>query len=448
MLSRYVKSVIWECLLCTVIAVCVSFTAGSGLYADRTAPHNLALQIVLAALLSLMLFSGAYDKKTASAAANVIVVAGLIAAGVLIVPGLLSMTQGRPGGANTLLGEPGNAYPLYLLPLLAALVVFLLTRTRTGTIVLFVAGMLILVLMQLLYKQEHLTAFLSFVVAAGALFIYKGYQRNAPETATAQGAFGKTFLVSGLLAVLMVALGIVVFRAVIAPLDPATREFNLATQQSAQTTPQDGEVAEEHLAPDEQKTGMPSDEGQRLLSPKGTETDEQKDSQNKNEPPPPPSGKMVPMSWYHLVAIPALAVLGVLGAVCMKLWSRKRWFTTLSKQSRDAQVRALYLLYLRKLKVLGIERRPDETLFQFTEKARQPLSRFSAEGLDAEGFGDFGAKKVDFAELTDTFVSVSYGGVEVAQDELNRWFAFHKAFYRNCKAHLGGFRYMVRFFAL
>jgi len=439
----------------------VSLTAGSGFYADQVTLRSLVFQVVLTVMLGLMLFAGAYNKKTAP-----------IAAGVFVLAGFLLMILGRPGATNTFLSGLSDLYPLYFLPVLAGLAVFLLTRTRMGTVALLVAGMLVLVLLQLLYEQEQLALFLLFVVAASTLFVYKGYQQNqqgTQGTETAKSVFVRTFLVSSLLAVLMVALCLGAFRAVIEPLDLSTRELALATKQLVLQAQQKGGMSDGRMTPEEEEASELEEE-ERLRE---EEAEAERRAKQQRE-----RAELLSLlgrgyravlsalrylaSGYRWALALGLMATGMLGAVSVKLWSRKRWLKKLSTQSRDAQVRALYLLYLRKLKVLGIERRPEETLFQFAEKAKQPLSRFSAEGLSAgclstpEDSIDASpstserpsAEKIGFVELTDTFVSVSYGGIEVAQDELNRWLAFHEAFYKNCKAHLGGFKYVVRFFAL
>lgn len=430
-LKRFAKSALGEYLLCVAIAVFLSISVDSAFYVTRGYQSNLLLQVAVPVLTIALLFFGSYRRS----------LAGIIGTGVFLL--LLLQVPGAEGSFRERF--MGNPFLFYLLAVAAALLVFVLSRTRIGTAVLFVAGTLVLVAVQFLYAQGNLVPFVGFLAACGALFFYKGYQKSVSTAARMeQTAFVRTWVFSGLAAVLVVAVAFGAFEMVIKPLDPPTR-VNMITSRITVPITQGAGSADKHLGDDEKQADRNSAQGTtlRAQAEKVVENAQQRTRTISGRLPGIFGGILgffagilrYLMAGYRWLILGGVILFSVVFAVGIKIWLRKRWLTVLARQSEESQVRALYLYYLNNLKVLGIERKAEDTLLQFMEKEHQPLGRFSVQ-------------EAAFGDLTETYLEVSYGGCEVGSSELDRWRSFYRAFHANCRSYLGNPRYFLKFFAL
>ena len=140
------------------------------------------------------------------------------------------------------------------------------------------------------------------------------------------------------------------------------------------------------------------------------------------------------MKELALLIVPLILLL-LLAAVLAKLYLRRRWLNKVMAQPRKQQISSFYHFYLKKFRRLKIRKAPQETPFEFGERAAAYLQAFQTENIT-------------FSTLTDLFVKTRYGDDEAEEGEYQSYLKFHRMFYKNCRKHLGNFKYILKFFTL
>lgn len=440
----YVKNCIWEWLLCSVISCSLSMILFNGFYIAAERQSNYVLIIAVTAILTGLCFLGAYNRRSALLAAGT----GLAA----VIVGTIVLQQ-MQGAQSVFRDQESNPYLYFLILILTALITFFLSRIRTGTGILFIAGAFLAGAMQFLYESVQLYALLVFLCCSGAMYIYKNYQKNVLESETVKTAFGRTFAISTVLCILILALSAGIFYGIIKPLDPPKQDLKLITKYMSLEVLEKVGIADTHIINDSEDTTSNQNDNEEDSRKKGDKQDNskgdktQRKDENKKEQKSNPSkldNSMKDKLFYAvkytvdkispLWLIPLLFLILAL-AVLTKLWLRKQWLKKVMEKPRAEQIIQMYHFYLKKFRHLKIRKTPEETPFEFQERA-EPYIRF------------FGEADISFSRLTDIFVKVQYSEEAVEEKEYQSYLNFHKIFYKNCRQYLGNFKYVIKFFVL
>lgn len=441
----YIKNCIWEWILCSVIACSLSMIIFNGFYIAADRQSNYAVIITMTAVLIAICFAGAYSKKSAWIA----LASGIAAA----VAGLILLRQSEPL-RNVFRDQESNPYLYFLILILTALAVFFLSRTRTGTGILFVAGAFLTAAIQFLYESGHLYAMLLFLCGCGTMYIYKNYQKNVLESETLKTAFGRTFAISTVLCMIVLALSAGVFYGIVKPLDPPKQDLKLITKYMALEVLEKVGIADTHIMNDsEERTNNVNDnekdskqKGDRKEDKSEGDQEKQKDEKKKeqrNNPSRLDNSKKNKLFYAikyttefltPFLLIPLFCLL-IATAILIKLWVRRRWLKKTMEQPKKEQILRMYHLYLKKFRHLKIRKAPEETPFEFKERVAPHLRAFNEEN-------------VSFSTLTDIFVRAKYSEAVPDEKEYQCYLTFHKTFYKNCRKYLGNFKYMLKFFIL
>jgi len=440
MVKSYIKANICDFILCIIAACAFTHTILSGFYTPDKLQNNIILLIGAAVAVNIILFAGAYSRKTVIGA--VIAFAALAAAFLVI---------SRSAGLSALSDNENNSYLYFVLLTLSAIGVFLLSRTRIGSIVLFAAGMLILCVIRFLYETNHIISFLLFAVCAGAIYM-RSYYRTSAQTAVRSRSAHIRSAISAVL-VMAVALGLAsgAFFGIVKPLDPSARDLKLITHYMSLETLEKMGIADKIAIPDDEIKSDKTNENENKTKagdkdkkdiPQGADKPNDDLENDKTKPQSLDSSRN---AFFRVISylfsksgwwiLPLIFVLAVTSAIFIKLYRRRRWLAKQSILTPDAQVRSMYAFYMRKLRLMKIRKPKEDTLFEFARRRSDVLSRF-------------GTASAGFADLTDIYVKTLYGGDMPMQDEIRAFRAFHAAFYKKCRDYLGGFGYLIRFFAL
>lgn len=106
----------------------------------------------------------------------------------------------------------------------------------------------------------------------------------------------------------------------------------------------------------------------------------------------------------------------------------------MEKERRD-QIIEFYEFYIKRFQKMKVLKAPEETPYEFAERSAPYLREFHVENTS-------------FADLTDIFVKARYSEEDVEEDDYQRYLMFYQAFYKNCREHLGTFKYILKFFTL
>ncbi|MDR3225480.1 MAG: DUF4129 domain-containing protein [Clostridiales Family XIII bacterium] len=441
MLVRYLKNSIGEYLLLVLMVGCFARTILSGFYTPAELHDNIALLAALAAALCVLLLLGAYSRK-----ASIIAIIAFSAGFAIFV-----IAVRTSGGGNVFSDVPGNPYLYFVLVLLSSVGIFLLSRTVAGCVALFAGGAVILCMIRFLYETAYIIEFLLFLLAAGAMYVFRNYRSNVRVARTARPVPGRMAATGAVLCALTIAIGCGLFFAVVQPLDPPARDLKLITRYMSLPTLEKLGVAERTEIPDDELASRNTNENEQHAKegtgkpedvPSEADKDSEKDTRDKTNPlsldsSRNPFFRVISFLYKRLgiFTLPVLAAAILLCAVLVKRYRRKKWFRSLAARSPNEQVKEMYAYYMRKFRFIKIDKPPEYTLLEFAERAQPTLERFNAPGSS-------------FRELTDIYVKSCYGKEPVIGEEVRRYFRFHEMFYSNCRAYLGGFGYMVRFFGL
>lgn len=219
--AGHLKNSIWEWFLCTFLSASLAMTIFHGFYIAAERQNNYILILCSTALLTAGCFCGAYSKKSALIALG----AGAVTAIICVI-----FMQQRGAEGSAFRDEESNPYLFFLILTLTALAVFFLTRTRTGTGILFAGGAFLAGTIQFLYETLQLPVMLLILCSSGALYIYKNYQENVLESETVKTAFSRIFLISAITCIVITGLSAGVFYGIIKPLEPPKQDLKLITK--------------------------------------------------------------------------------------------------------------------------------------------------------------------------------------------------------------------------
>lgn len=445
--AGYVKSCVWEFILCVTMFSSLSYMIASGFHVPAGVQHDLLVLLCGTGLATAALFLASYDKKTIG-----ISLIAFFAAMVL----LLIVIQSNASMRQVFSDQETNPYLYFIILCLVSITGYLLSRTKLGNGIFFVAGMFIAALIQFLYESGHIWATLLFIISCGAMQIFKTYKNNALTTQTVKVDFARTFVISLILMALIVCISAGMFYGIVKPLDPPARELKLITKYMSLEVLEKIGIASEVILTDPNRLTQDTDDTTQTSRKEG---DEQKDAPNEsqdgkqedqekqqqqdnqaNQLDPDQNSKVfyaikyaaknVSPLWWML-----LPLLLLLAAVLLKLWMRKHWLKKIKDRPPKEQINAFYHFYLKKFRQMGIKKLGEETPLEFAQRAKANLKKFVV-------------GSTEFQDLTAVFLKCGYGNMEPTKTEYQRYLTFYQGFYPCCRRHLGKFKYILNFFRL
>lgn len=440
---QYAAGRIWELALCVLTAFAAVGIELNGFYIDSARQGNYILIAVTAAAVMLLCFTGAYSRKSAAIAGTAAVI--LILAGIAVI-------QIRTPVSTVFRDEEGNPWLFFLIIVLTSLVVFFLCRTVTGTGILFIAGAFLTGALQFLYSTVNIYMMLMFICGAGALYIYKNYQRSVLRTETVRTAFTGVFAISAAVCIIIMLLAAGIFYGIVRPLDPPQRELKLITSYKALEVLEKAGIADMQDIYDSDELTDQINDNKEDSRQKGDRQDnsegdihQQVDDRQKDQRRDPgelddsSNPLLYPVKYayniYGPFVLAGLLILIIILAVLTKLWLRRRWLGRVMKKTPEQQIILMYGFYIKRFRKMKIPKRASETPYEFCQRERSGLRLFRA--------GD-----ISFEDITDIYVRAKYGRQPVSGEDRQRYLTFHREFFRNCRKYLGKLKYIIKFFIL
>ncbi len=435
-MGQYLKKSIADLVLCTCMtlalaqAVCSGFVLTGVLSGSVLAGHLLSAAQPFAQVL----FSR--SRRT--------IWAGIAAAFVLAVIGLVCVRLNQPFRDET----ANSAFIFVLVHIVTALLVWLLTRSRPGTIVLFLTGTILCAGAHFLQFPIPVWSLFLFLLAVSASFLYRVHTVSLQKADIVSGSTGTYLRQTGIVAVAVLLLASGVFFGVVQPLDPPTQELKLITVLksmrqldrlgvSSLEVVLDPELSSDE-EPEDEETGSEENE-EDSDSPQGeSETPERSPTDTLRES----FTSTVQQTWeavrydqhdfqwlWLLLLIPA----AIAAAYIVRFERRKRWRKRVRALPRESAVVNYYRYFLKRLSRLGLKRAANATLREYAAFNEVPLQPFEGENCR-------------FAELTAIYESVLYGRHQVTEQEYAAYEAFFDRFYPGLKKELGPVRYWLKAF--
>lgn len=451
MMSVYLKSVLWDFLLCILAATPLCYTIASCFFATQGFQNPvgvLLMGLVSAAVVAALLLITRNTKSTAIG--SIVFIIACIA--------ILALCASLDPASGVLDDQAGNAVIPALLFILTPLGVFALSRRRKTTVILLVVGVFICAVVEYLYWYGHLVSFLIFLVGAIALLVLRTYQKNLLSSESETTAFGSVSIAGlalGLIA-LLCAGGLAV--CVIAPLGLPHANVKLITEhyriQQKEVQGSGSTTSTENLniysnrqsnktelsSNDDSNTKNKQIEGKTTQGNSTTQdTSGTQLSMGKDDSKSGGGGGALSMQvpeWVPYVLI-ILVILLIVGVILAKKALRKRRFKQMTSVSNALSAQSLYLFFLARLVRIGFPAPGSTTLKSFSQAQERELLRF-----------ENNEKTCEFSELTNLYLLVLFGSRPITDQQLDLFEKYYRKFYKRIRAYVGTPKYCLLFFLI
>ena len=430
MLRSFAKS-IPDIALCSCLAVCLTFAVCSGFEFEGGQPNSV-LVTALISFAAQTVFSFLSRRRLTRGI-------GIVAGALLAAAAIAYSRAHQPTNTEALHGMLSFACIFSI----TSLLVFLLSLSRPGLIVLFMAGSFICAGAGFLQFPIPAWCLILFLAASAFLFLYRVF--TVSISGAELGGIPKPAYLKQTAIVCLAALALATgfYMSVIRPASPPTLELRLITVLLSMDTLEvlgvsgiqtimDPEQESEEL-PDDMETSNMQDETLDDID------DSQQETFPINQDEYPDTGITRQQEWesvtydrqtttwlWLLALIPA----AIIFAYIMRADSKKRWRERVRSLSPENAVINYYHFFLKRLARVGIKKPGSRTLREFVENNEFQLQPFVAKGCT-------------FADLTTVYEETLYGRRKVSEADILRFEAFFDGFYKALRGEIGSIRYFL-----
>ena len=231
-----------------------------------------------------------------------------------------------------------------------------------------------------------------------------------------------------------------VFYGIVKPLDPPTRDLKLITKLLSFDILELLGVAstEEVKEPGENEDDDKDDQKeQEQQQEEENEEEDQEDEQNRE------SNEQISASTisyeeedYTVYWVTALIVLLLAAPFVIKYALRARRRRRLNGLDASNQAAFVYDFFLNRFRKLGYGKADNVTVLEYAEQQGEFLQNFVA----SDG--------TTFEEISDIYNHYLYSKVPVTSTEAGQFLAIYDSFYKNARAYVGPWKYLLKFWAL
>lgn len=428
-MQHYIKSRAADWILCTCLAASMTAAVCSGFVLEDALSHSPVAAFLIAAVLQALMLVIAYRRLNV----RIGIAAGVVLAAVVVV---YMQTQ------HPLADETANSLFIFLLiEVLAAVLTFLLSRTRLGLAVLFLGGNIVQAGAHFLQFPAPLWSFLVFLVAVFAMFFYRVYTVSLLRAEMGKVRIGQYLRQVAAICLAAVLLSGVAYFGVVRPLDPPTQELRLINVLKSMDVLEvlgvsntqiilDPELTSEQPPEDtEQSDEQDQEESDALDAPLDTDDSQEDVKTTLQELMAIRYDWSVQQLWWLFVLLAALVV----GIFVLRVALKRRWRKGLQALPHEDAVLRYYRFFLSRMEKAGLKKPPAWTLREYTDNMQLQLQAFEAGGST-------------FGGLTAVYEKVLYGGCSVTEEEYQGFETFCDHFYRNLRREIGPVKYYLQIF--
>lgn len=433
-MGYYIRSRAADWLLCLCLTAGLTAALCSGFVLENGLSGQAAAVFVLGAVLQALLLLIAYSRLTKAVG---------IAAGVVLAAAAVFYMQAH----NLLADETANSTFLFLLiETVTAVLVFLLSRTRPGMVVLFLLGTLIQAGSHFLLFPAPLWGFLLFSFAALILFFYRTYTVSLLKAELGKVRTGRYLRQTILVCLAALAVGGGLYFGVVRPLNPPVQDLKLIRILRSMPVLEVLGVSSTEIILDTDLTSQEPPDQTDLGGEQGEEDNMGMEGQQPETPPEPSdvqtehsdSSQQLTVVRYDRDALQLLWLLLLIplliaGVFALRVVLRRRWHKRVQALPHADAVLTYYPFFLSRLEKIGLKRMPSHTLREYVAHQEVQLQAFDA------GNSTFGA-------LTVVYEKALYGGCTVTDEECQAFEQFYTQFYRNLRRETGTAKYCLQLF--
>lgn len=429
---------IWDGLLCLLMGIGLARNVFAGyLSSDPLVASLIAVVLVTAVCMTALFFAG-YNRMTT--------IAGIVTGVVLLLVCILYVrNSGVLGGEEHFDNSPAL---FWVVTVGCSAVCYLLSRSRPGMIVLFLAGVIMVAAFCFLEYPVDLPGYLAFTACAATQFCFLVYQSSLAKASSGAVKMRRYTLQSLLLVLMAMLLAAGVFLAVIRPLHPPTHELKLITKlESMEILEKIGVSTRTTLHDEDQKTEQ-TNEKERTVKDKEEQENTPDENQNSSSSQPDEAenpevtekepAHAIRYDLKHILLYVLLALLFVAVLVSpflLRLYFRNRWEARVRSLSPEGQALELYAFFEKRLRLAGFQRPGEVTLHQYVQ-SQDKLLRF------------FRVRNVSFRSLTEDYETVLYGMRSLEEDDLKKFWVYYEGFRALLKNRIGRLQYLLHLFQI
>jgi hypothetical protein len=435
-MRQYIKQRFFDWLLCLVMASCITQVVCSGFVLEEGAYRGAAAIFALSAVMQALLQLISYRRR--------FVIFGIIAGALLAVAAVIVIKTTQPFS-----DESANSRFIFFLMLFSSsLLVFLLSRTRAGAVVLFLFGTIACAWAHFLQYPITLWSLLLFEFSVFAMFFFRVYIVSMLRADVGKVRIKAYMLQTGVVCLAAFVLSGGIYFGVVQPLNPPTQELKLITRLQSMPLLQVMGVASTKVIFDSElaslnppdTTEFSSDTGDtenESVGDKPLQTGLQNFGQNLPEYFSDVQQVFETVNYKFFrtryVLLLLFIPLVIVGAYVSRLLFRKHWHRKMQSLPREDAAANYYSFFLKRFKRLGIKRLGCHTLREYVGNNLFRMQTFSV-------------GNTSFASLTDTYEKVLYGGGNISPEEYEQFERYYSCFYKNLRQELGGMKYCLRIF--
>ena len=437
-MSHYIKSRIWDFLLCLLCQIGVVFSALSGFELEDSLYERVPAVILILASADVILFIFAYNRITMFIG---------IGAGIAALAGVIIYAS----AGNIFEDEAAHSQGIALAVIvITAAAVFLLGRSRAGIVVLFLLGNIVNAGAYFLKFPVKGWAILIFVFAALLYFLYRNYYVTVLKVRAGKVKPASFIVQAGVIVLAAFALGAGIYEAVVKPLNPPTRELKLIEKFEDMELFKVLGITQMREMYDPDKVTIQQIDYMlyaNRLNEQGENKDEEDGQTDDNAPEDPVDDLARDVSRYATsffyflfdewgwAWILAAVILIIADLFILRYIRRRSWQNRVDSLDNREKIVNYYQYFLSRLSKLGYGKPASHTLYEYSDNIEHEMQAFSS-------------GEVTFSKLTDLYVKTWYGHRDVSDQEAGLFRSFYEDFGKNAKKEVGFFKYCLKYFAL
>ena len=429
-MKQYVKLHAWDFLLTVLIAIGMHLNTFSAFLIRESYMTNYLLVAVVTTVVMAVMYVIGYNKRNA-----------LIGAGGIGLALIIWIIYLRANDYLDLEDGADETFPAFwTIVLFGTGVIYLLTRNRK---ILFGAapiGLLFCAAFKFLEYPVSVPGLFLLVIAIILEILYLVYKDSLLNADYGNYTLRHFIEQSIAIVTVVVMLSTGVFYGIVKPLDPPTRDLKLITKLLSFDILELLGVAstEEVKEPGENEDDDKDDQKeQEQQQEEENEEEDQEDEQNRE------SNEQISASTisyeeedYTVYWVTALIVLLLAAPFVIKYALRARRRRRLNGLDASNQAAFVYDFFLNRFRKLGYGKADNVTVLEYAEQQGEFLQNFVA----SDG--------TTFEEISDIYNHYLYSKVPVTSTEAGQFLAIYDSFYKNARAYVGPWKYLLKFWVL
>ena len=430
-MRQYIRLHAWDFILTVLIAIGMHLNTFSAFMIRESYMTNYLLVAAVTTVVMAVMFVIGYNKR------NTII--GGAGWAVFLIGWIIYLR------ANDLInledGADETIPAFWSIVLFGSALIYLLTRSRK---ILFGAapiGLLFCAAFKFLEYPVSVPGLFLLIIAIILEILYLVY-KDSLLTADYGNYTIRHFLEQSIAVVtVVVLLSSGVFYGIVKPLDPPTRDLKLITKLMSFDilellgVASTQEVKDPNQGDEDQDEEEPPEEKEEEKDDEENEQDEEENKQESDE-----KISAQTMSYnekdYTVYWVTALIILLLTAPFVIKYVLRSRRRRRLNGLDASNQAAFVYDFFLDRLKKLGVGIADSQTILEYAEQQEGVLENFTAE----DG--------TTFEEMTELYNYHLYSKLPIKPEDANKFVAMYDSFYKNAKAFVGTWRYILKFWVL